>query len=230
MLKKNKKEKAGPGWVEVILGAVLAVILGTVLGAAYMVNLPVKKVTSIPKDAPAGAVFYIEGSRDMSMSGVTEKRRLFDAAESVDVDEGEVNALLGNASKASAPAPAQAKPGDKAPPAPPDAKMLDTSALNTRIRDGKIQFGDTATLSLFGITDAVIVQASGTFQRGSSGFEFVPDTIYVGGCPVQRLLFLRGWILKKLLFTSPVPDDVAAAWSKLVDVQIVGSKLLLKAP
>jgi hypothetical protein len=231
MLKKNKKEKAGPGWAEVILGAILAVALGVVLGAAYMVNLPVKKVTSIPKDAPSGAVFYIEGSKDMSTAGVTEKRRLLDAGETVEVDEGEMNALFGTLVKASAPAPAPSKPGDKTPPPPAaDAKILETSALNARIHDQKIQFGDTATLSLFGITDAVIVQATGTFEKGSSGYEFEPETILVGGCPVQRLIFLRGWIMNKLLFTSRAPDDLAAAWSKLSDVSIDGTKLRLKSP
>jgi hypothetical protein len=229
MLKKNKKEKAGPGWAEVILGAILAVALGVVLGAAYMVNLPVKKVPSIPKDAPSGAVFYIEGSKDMSTTGVTEKRRLFDAGETVEVDEGEMNALFGTLVKASAPAPAPSKPGDKTPP-PADAKFLEMSALNARIHDQKIQFGDTATLSLFGITDAVIVQATGTFEKGSSGYEFEPETILVGGCPVQRLIFLRGWIMNKLLFTSHPPDDLAAAWSKLSDVSIDGTKLRLKSP
>ncbi len=231
MLKKNKKEKAGPGWAEVILGAILAVALGAVLGAAYMVNLPVKKVTAIPKDAPAGAIFYIEGSKDMSMSGVTEKRRLLDAGETVEVDEGEMNALFGSLVKESAPAPAPSKPGDKGPPpASANAKLLETSALNARIKDQKIQFGDTATITLFGVSDAVIVQATGTFEKGSSGYEFEPESIYVGGCPVQRLLFLRGWIMNKLLFTSRAPDDLAAAWSKLSDVSIDGTKLRLKAP
>jgi len=52
----------------------------------------------------------------------------------------------------------------------------------------------------------------------------------VGGCPMQRMLFFRGLILRKLLFGQPAPDDLAAAWSKLVDVSIDGSKLKLKAP
>jgi hypothetical protein len=34
--------------------------------------------------------------------------------------------------------------------------------------------------------------------------------------------------MKKLLFTQPIPEDIAAAWSKLSDVSIEGSKLRLK--
>jgi hypothetical protein len=221
MLKKNKKEKAGPGWAEVILGAVLAVILGTVLGAGLLITKTVNKVSAIPKDAPAGAVYFIEGQKDVTFVG----------GESVDVQEGELNALVASMAKPASPPPASAKPGDKAPPPPaPDAKMIDATPPNVRIRDGKITFADTVTVTVLGVTEAIIVQATGTFARGGSGFEFEPETIYVGGCPVQRLLLIRSWILKKLLFTVKVPADIAAAWSKLVDVSIDGSKLRLRAP
>jgi hypothetical protein len=228
MLKKVKKSQKGPSWFEVGLGAFLSVILGVALGAAYMIDKPVTKVASIPKDAPAGALYYIEGAKDLNLTGVTDKRRSLVNGESLVVGEGELNAFLSSLRKPSTPA---AKPGDKAAPPPPaDEKMIDTTALNARIRDGKIQFGDTATVTLFGVSIPMIVQATGGFAKGSSGFEFDPDTIYVGGCPVQRLLIVRSWILKKLLFAQPVPDDVAAAWSKLIDVSIDGTKLRLKAP
>jgi hypothetical protein len=229
MLRKNKKAQKGPSWVEVILGAILSVILGVVLGAALLITKNVNKVTAIPKDAPAGAVYYIEGTKDMNRIGVLEKRKAFVAGESEDVTEGEMNALLASSSKAPSTGSAKTKPGDKPPP-PADVKMIDTSSLNVRIRDGRIQFADTVTFTALGVTTSVIVQASGVFTRTGSGYEFDPDVIYVGGCPAQRLLIVRSIILKKLLFTEPVPDDIAAAWSKLVDVSIDGTKLRMKAP
>jgi len=231
MLKKVKKDKDGPGWAEVILGAILAVILGVVLGAGLLVTKTVNKVTAIPKDAPAGAVYFIEGQKDVSRSGGAEKLKTFVGGESVDVQEGELNALVANMMKPPSPPPSSAKPGDKSPPPPaPDAKMIDATPPNVRIRDGKITFADTVTVSVLGTTNSFVVQATGTFTRGGSGFEFEPETIYVGGCPVMRLLFIRSWIMRKLLFTVQVPGDIAAAWSKLVDVSIDGSKLRLRAP
>lgn len=230
MLKKNKSAQKGPSWFEVGLGAVLSVALGVVLGAAYMINKPVTKVTSIPKDAAAGAIFLIEGAKDLNSAGIKEKRKAFAGGESMVVDEGELNGFLASIAQPSTPTPPAAKPGDKAPPSAPEQKILETSAINARIRDGRIQFSDTATVSLLGVVVPVIVQATGTFEKTSSGFEFDADTIYVGGCPMQRMLFFRTWILKKLLFAEPAPDDVAAAWSKLVDVSIDGTKLKLKAP
>ena len=79
--------------------------------------------------------------------------------------------------------------------------MIETSSLNARIHEDKIQFSDTATITVMGVSVPVIVQATGTFVKSGSGFEFEPESIYVGGCPMQRMLFIRGWILRKLLFT-----------------------------
>jgi hypothetical protein len=227
MLKKVKKSQKGPSWFEVGLGAVLSVILGAALGAAYMINKPVIKVTAIPKDAVPGAVYLIEGAKNLNRDGITEKRRQFVGGETIVIDEGDINGFFAGIAKPSAPA---AKPGDKAPPPGNDAKLLETSAINARIREGKIQFSDTATVTVMGVSVPVVVQATGTFMKSGSVFEFDPESIYVGGCPMQRMIFFRGWILKKLLFAQPAPDDVAGAWSKLVDVALEGTKLRLKAP
>jgi hypothetical protein len=226
MLKKYNAEKAGPSWTEVILGAILAVILGVAVGAVYMISKPVAKVTAIPKDAPAGAVYYIEGTTTFNRTGLDELRKSFLAGETVTLSEGDINAFLSSISKPSAPAP---NPADKGAP-PASSKMIDPGPLNARIHDGKLQLADTVALSAYGASTTVIVQATGTFVKDGSRFVFDPETIYVGGCPVQRLLFLKGWILGKTLLGQEIPADFAAAWSKLTDVSIEGSKLRLKAP
>jgi hypothetical protein len=226
MSAKIKKTQRGPTWFEVGLGALLSIALGAALGAAYLVFKPVLKVKDIPKDAPSGAVYLIEGARDFNKTAeVNAKRSSFAAGESVEIEEGELNILLGGAGKPSAPA----KPGDKDKPAPPQ-KTLDVGPLNARIHAGKIQFSDTASFNVFSVTGSVIVQASGEFKKHGSAYEFDPDVIYVGGCPVQNFMLVRGWIMKKLLFTQPVPDDIAGAWARLADVSIVGSRLRLKMP
>jgi hypothetical protein len=229
MLKKNNLKQKGPSWFEVGLGAFLSVILGIALGAAYLVAKPVGKVTAIPKDAPAGAVYYIEGATDLNRSTLGAKRKSFTGGESVVVDEGELNAFFASLKPAVAAPPAP-KPGDKNPPPAPDAKTFDTSALNARIREGRIQFGDTVSFNVFGISGSFVVQSVGTFVKRGPIFEFDPDTFMVGGCPMERLIFIRGWVMKQLLFNHPEPDDVASAWGRLVDVSIDGNKLRLKMP
>jgi hypothetical protein len=225
MSAKNKKLKA-PSWVEVGLGALLSAILGVALGAADLVMKPVQAVKEVPKDAPSGAVYYIEGSRDFTKSSAAAAtRKAFADGESVSVEEGELNMLLTSGKSDSAPA----KPADKGAP-PPDAKTIDVGALNARIHAGKIQFADTVSYNLFGITGSVIVQAIGGFEKDGAEFVFVPESFYVGGCPLQRLPVIRGFAMKKLLFAQSVPEDIAAAWPKLVSVTIEESTMHLRMP
>lgn len=223
----RKKTEKGPSWFEVILGAALSVVLGGVLGAAYLVFKPVPNVKAVPKDAPAGAVYYIEGARDFNRSvDVAEKRKSFVGGESVDIEEGELNVLLSSPNP-SDPNAAPAKPGQ---PPPASQKTIDVGSLNARLHTGRIQFADTVRFNVFGIIGSFVVQADGDFKKVGPVFAFDPDVIYVGGCPVQRFLFFRSLILNKLLFAQPVPEDIATAWSKLSDVTIDGSTLRLKMP
>jgi hypothetical protein len=227
--KRGKKDK-GPSWLEVGLGAVLSIILGVALGVVFLVLKPVSKVTAIPKDAPAGAVYYIEGARDFNKTTeVDEIRKSFLAGGSVSITEGELNVILGDATSPPAPAADAAAPAAAKPPPGPQ-KLFAPGPLNARIHDGKIQFADTATISALGVDVSVIVQATGTFSKHGSTFAFDPESFYVGGCPMQRLLFVKDWALAKLLFAQPVPDDLAAAWSKLVDVSVDSTGLQLKGP
>jgi hypothetical protein len=227
----KKKDKV-PSWIEVGLGALLSVVLGVALGAVYLVFKPVLKVKEIPKDPPSGAVYYIEGSRNSSRASDAEAlRKSFAAGESVSIDEGELNMLLSAFGKPdAAPAAPGAKPGDKDKAPPPEAKALDVGTLNARIHGGKIQLADTASFNVFTVTGSVIVQASGTFEKNGSTYEFEPESFYVGGCPLQRFPVVRTWIMKKLLFPNPPPADIAAAWPKLAGVSIDGSTLKLRMP
>ena len=227
MMTKVKKAQKGPSWLEVGLGAALSVVLGVVLGVAYLVTKPVQTVKEIPKDAPTGAIYYIEGIRDFNKSVVIEeKRKSLAAGETIAVEEGELNAFIGSLAKPSAPSP---KPGDKGA-APADAKMLDTGTLNIRIRAGKIQFAVPVSYNILSVTGSVIVQASGEFVRNGSTYEFVPDTFTAGGCPLVHLPIIKDYVLRKFLFAMPVPEDIASAWGKLAGVSIEGSTLRLKMP
>jgi hypothetical protein len=120
----------------------LSVVLGIVLGAAYLVTKPVKKVTEIPKDAPAGAVYYIEGTRTSNKTpDVETKRRPSCRGSPSTVDEGELNILGGRSGQA---APPLRRPSPATSLRLPPLPRSTTRPLNVRIHDGKIQFADTS--------------------------------------------------------------------------------------
>ncbi len=218
-----------PTWAEVILGALLSVALGIVLGAIYLATRPVKAVGEVPKDAAPSAVFYVEGIKGYSSTSPAQaKKKAFLDGESVTVDEAELNVLFSGPTK---PPPAPAPKNTLAqPPPPPPTKEYDVAPINVRIHDGKIQFAEVYTVNEYGLNTNLVVQARGDIVKNGDEFEFVPDVFYVGCCPLQRIPYVRSWLLKKLLFAQPFPADLAAAWAKLTDVSIDGSKLRLKMP
>jgi hypothetical protein len=90
-----------------------------------------------------------------------------------------------------------------------------------------MQVGVPVTLNVLGFQQKVIAQARGGFAKHGNVFAYDPDEIYVGSCPVQRLPFVAGYLKAKVLASQKVPDDIAAAWSKLTNVSIEGNTLNL---
>ena len=213
-----KTKAAGPSWTEVILGAVLSVLLGAVLGAALLALHPVAVVTDIPKDAPADAIFLVQGRRDSGRAGEIEAaRRSLASGAAVTVDEGLLNALAATVVPA-APAPGKAPAG---------VAGLTGDTPNVRIRDGVLQLSEQYKLSLFGAVLPVVVQARGTFAKSGSSVRFVPSAVSVGSLPVQRLPGLSGLVVRRLLLPASIPDDVAGAWAHVSDAALEGTALRL---
>jgi hypothetical protein len=225
---KFDRSRYGPGWLEVFLGTLLSAVLGVVLAAAYFVFKPVATVRELPKEPLPGVVYYIEGSRDDSRARrLPAKEKFFLKGGSVVVNEDELNtaanplADLSQAAKAaSANAPAATTP------------LLASAAPNFRIHDGSMQITvpvrlrmEVASLDL-----TIYVQATGHFVRRVDTFVFVPSTMYVGSCPIERMPAVMSLLEDKLLRAQPIPADIMAAWSRLADVMIDGSNLRLTMP
>ncbi|MSU24566.1 MAG: hypothetical protein EXS32_12185 [Opitutus sp.] len=231
-----------PSWTEVILGAVLSVALGAVLGAVLLILKPLAMVKELPKEGErvAGVIYYIEGSHDTGKARqAVAKRKLFTQGKSVNVTEDEINSLAvvppkPGATPAPPPAPApKAKKGEKAAPPPPAGPVPDGLTVgvpNFRIRDGAVQLAVPVTLGLLGLDQRMTVLTRGAFAKKGETFTFVPETLYVGSCPVQRLPFAAAYVTQKFLAAQAVPEDIAAMWPKLAEVSVDGSTLKLAMP
>lgn len=228
-----KPIRVGPSWTEVFLGAWLSLALGIVLGALSLILRPVVAVKELPKEADRlpGAVYYIEGTRDGNKGRAAEtKRKDFAAGKSVAVNEDDLNLLATpKTTPPPLPAPKPKAKGDETslPPMTAEAKVLPP---NFRIRDGVMQISVTTKISVAGIDQNVLLLAKGDFTRENGKFVFVPSTVTMGSCPMERLPFARGFALKKLLESQAFPEDVAASWDKLVAAHVEGSELKLTMP
>ena len=226
---KFDRSRYGPGWLEVILGTLLSAVLGVVLAAAYFVFKPVATVRELPKEPLPGVVYYIEGSRDDSRARrLPAKEKFFLKGGSVVVNEDELNtaanplADLSQSAKAAAAAAAPAAATPLLAPGPP----------NFRIHDGSMQITVPVRLrvELASLDLTIPVQATGHFVRRVDTFVFVPSTMYVGSCPIERMPAVMSLLESKLLRAQPIPADIMAAWTRLADVMIDGSNLRLTMP
>jgi hypothetical protein len=227
MSSKIDRALYGPSWTEVIFGALLSVVLGVVLAAASLVIRPVAAVKEMPKEPVAGAVYYLEGSKDSNKGrSWTAKQQQLVSGLSVTVTEEELNTAV-----AVLNAPASGKPGVKDEPAA-EAKpsVFVPGPPNFRIRDGQMQIGVPVAVAAFDLGLNILVQARGGFEKKGDRFVFSPDTLLIGSCAVDKIPGVTGLVLQKLVGAQAVPEAIATAWGKLANVTIDGAQLKLDAP
>lgn len=217
MNSKLQRQLYGPGWAEVIFGAVLSLLLGIVLAAVCLVLKPVQAVKALPKELEPGMIYYLEGSKNASNARLTEaKLKSFVDGGSVVLTEEDLNVLTAPAAK---PAPA---PGGDA-----KAQTVTPGVVNFRIRDSVLQIGFPVQLNIQGLELNVILQARGGFEKDGDSFEFVPAEFYLGSCPLQRLPFVESMLMKRLLASAAAPAEWTDAWKRVSAVAVEESTLRL---
>ena len=219
MNKKVQRALYGPGIVEVVLSAALSVALGVVLAALYLVFKPVSVVDKLPpKDKQdEGMVYYVQGAKGEGEGGqLLRKQQLFLEGRSVALTEDELNTWMASS--------------NSAPKKPADPKAPAANQLNFRIDKGVLQIGLPYTVDLLGLSGAVIIQMQGAFAKEGDEFVYEPSKIYIGSLPAERIPILLTLLKRKIYAAQELPDDLAAAWKKLANVSIDGTKLLLTMP
>jgi len=229
MSRKFDRTHYGPGWLEIILGAVLSIVLGGVLAGAFFIFKPVATVKEIPKEPAPGMVYYIEGSREYSRARrFTAKEKFFISGGSVVVNEDELNTAANPVTTPPPPPP----PGTPVAPYTPPTMLIAPGTPNFHIADGLMQIAIPVRIKidLANLDTTVLIQATGGFLRRDETYAFVPKTMHIGSCPVERLPMVMEYVLRKFYYAQPVPEEIVTAWSKLADVTIQGSTLKLKMP
>jgi hypothetical protein len=219
MNKKLQREMYGPGWIEVIFGAILSLSLGIVLAFLFLTFSPVVKVKELPKEPAANTVYFIPGSRNSDKTRqLSAKQSAFLQGQSVNFNEDELNALA---------APKEA-PKPTSLPVPANDKFLSASALDFRIQDSVMQIGLPLHLSAMGFEHDLIVQARGGFEKTGETVVFHPKELYIGGCPLQNL---PGGVADKLfarmVASANMPAEFTEAWRRVTEAKVDGALVRL---
>lgn len=216
MDKKLMRSIYGPGIIEIVLGATLSLAVGVILAALFLIFKPVAVVNELPPPDKRieGMIYYLQGTKDpYKGQQLLRKQQLFIEGTSVNLTEDELNTWM--AGSGGAP---------KKPPADPATL---TAEPNFRIRNGVLQIGIPCTLNLFGVSESVILQMRGGFQKEGGVFVYEPKEFLIGSMPAQHIPMLTGLLMKKIYSAQQLPDELVAAWKKLTDVAIDGSTLKL---
>lgn len=219
MNKKLERELNGPGWVEVIFGAILSFSLGIVLAFLFLAFTPVVKVKELPKEPAANTVYFIPGSRNSDKTRqLAAKQSAFLQGQSVSFNEDELNALA---------APKEA-PKPTSLPVPANDKTVSAAPLDFRIHDSLLQIGLPVHLNVLGFEHDIIVQARGGFEKAGDTVVFHPKELYVGGCPLQNL---PGGVADKLFVrmvdSAHMPTEFVEAWRRVTEAKVDGSLVRL---
>jgi hypothetical protein len=224
MKSKLQRKIDGPGWIEVICGAALSVVLGVVLAVAFLVFKPVTSVKELPKEPVDDMVYYIEGTREGSkIREVSAKKRLIAQGQSVTLNEDELNTLVmppvAPRNPKNLELPATEKSTDKIVPGLP----------NFRIRENVMQIGIPIELNAYEMNHKVILQTRGNVTKVGDTIVFQPGELWVGSCPLENIPAAKEFVMQQVLARAKFPDDLVAAWKNVGDVVVEGSTVRVTA-
>ena len=218
MKTKAQRKADGPGWIEVIFGAILSLALGVVLAALFLVFKPTTTVKELPKEPVAGMIYYIEGTKDSSKAReLGSKRRQLVQGTTVVFNEDELNTL------AVPPAAAPAAKKMELPQPVAAKEMVSAGNPNFRIRNDLMQIAIPVTLNVYETEFKVILQGRGKFAKDGETVIFDPAELYIGSCPLDRLPAAKEYVMKQVAARVTVPDDLATLWRSVKDATVEGS-------
>lgn len=237
------RETYGPSWFEILVVVWLSVLLGGLLAAIHLIFKPINLVTALPKDAPQGEVFFIQGNvNPVIAKGWQVKQQLFASGQSVSVVEEELNAAFSSLTDRMPPPPPppppapKPKPGAKAPaptpaappPAPVEEDLFVPGQTNYRIADGMFQVALPVRITF--LDTIVQLQIAGRFEPRNGVQTFVPDSMHVGSLPVHLIPALPSYILGKVASRLPFPADFMQSWAKVKEVTFDGRQMNIVVP
>jgi hypothetical protein len=217
---KPLEENKGPRPVEIVIAGILSGIVGVLGAAVFLAFQPAEKVTEIPEaeDRSLGTLYYVEGKGGSSEDDTWKaKKSGLEAARSarMTLTEEELNQWAAQDLKMGA-APDQG------------FLVIEPGTPRFRIADDILMVRVPLTLRLFGNGRTFDSQASGSFVRRGADYGFEYDRFYIGSCPVPG--FVSSRLVKSVVATYDVSDELRSGWSALGTVELDGGSLRLMIP
>jgi hypothetical protein len=223
MAKASDKNK-GPRPVEIAISAVLSVILG-LLGAAVFLALqdPVEQ-TSVPSEEERefGRVYYVPGNPGGQQHATwTVKREVVQRGRS-----GTVPLVAEELNQWAATEWRERRPGESSGP----VLHVRPGIPRFRMEDSVFHVNLPLEWSAFGQSREFKSQAHGGFTRRGGIHVFDHDRVYIGSMPVPNLFGLSNSVVRRVVNSFEVSQELRDGWARLEDVTVEGETLRLTIP
>lgn len=214
------KVQTGPTTAEIVLGSLLSLVLGVLLVSLYLILKPVEVVREMPEEPELRTVYWLEGRKDAGLGRRwLFKREAFLQGQTVSLSEDEMNLWV--ASVYPPRVGGAAKGGS----------VLDPTTPLFRLDERELAIGILCKLNVFGLLERdLVVQTLGGFGPPQGrGPVYLLREFYIGSLPVHRLPVVKGMFARWVEGFYEFPEDLSAAWSRLIEAQVQDGTLVLTA-
>lgn len=175
----SSSDRKPPGVISVFIGAVLSVAVGAILAAVHLASQPVEVMKTAPKEAPPPEKLYLVlgESGGAGKAWQTKQDGLEAGSGVISLKESELNAWSEATFEVAKLDDAQ-KNG---------TVMILAGVPNFRIEGSDLRVALVNTLNFFGSEAPLVLQARGGFEKGASGWRFVPSEARLGALPLHKI-------------------------------------------
>ena len=213
-------DRKSPGLFEILFGLVLSLVLGALLAVLFYASKPVEVVTVLPKEPVDGVRYYVEGVAGAGASWERKAAMLEAGGGEVAFTEAELNAWS-NASFETAKVDEAAKA---------DTAMIIVGKPNFRIAGSELQVGVVNQLVFFGMERKLVLQSKGAFTRGTNGWAFVPEEIFLGGLPLHKVPALAEVLTSRLTPAAQIPASVKKVLAEATAIVVTKDAVAVGMP
>ena len=193
----SPSDRKAPGVISVFIGAVLSVVLGSLLAFVHLASQPVEVMKTAPKEKPpADKLYYVLGAPGGGAGKSWEmKSELLGAAGtgSVTLTEAELNAWSESTLE-----PKKLSEEEKS-----SAMAILGGVPNFRIEGSSLHIGLVNTAIFFGMEAPLVMHAQGGFARSGNGWRFVPTEARLGALPLHKVPALLSVIADRFGASQP---------------------------
>jgi hypothetical protein len=209
------------GFIGLMLGVILSLILGISLAVVHLVLQPLEVVKVLPKEQIEGVRYYVEGPTSAGRAWKRKLDVLIDGESGwFSMTEADLNAWSADSFKTE-------KYDENARAA---SFMLISSPPNFRIVGGELQMGLVNEINYYGESIPLVLQVRGRFVREGQEWRYEPSEAYFGGFSLLKIPLLYELLRARLSTDFVLPVEIKTLLTRASEFTLTENSLRARMP